>query len=602
MIVPMKKAAVIIQEKDSDSALKISRRLGVLHLEPQRIPKSKEINEIQNDIVLVDTVLLILSETEFKSRIEQPVIEDLPDWQAVSNHIIELKKRLEHLEQFSIDLKNTLSQWDNWGDFDTEKIHELAKKNIFIRFYRIPQKELKKLPDNVSVKTIFNIDGIVNCLVVSREKRDIGFKEINLPVCGPEKMRLRIKEDNKVMESIEREIKKYEPYFNAFTRVKKNLIKGLEFHQALSGMAQEGRLAYLAGYVPYDKVNMLTDTAKREKWGLFITEPSEDDNVPVLLRNPKWVSLITPLFKLLEVVPGYHELDVSPLFLIFLSLFFGMIIGDAGYGTVYFLLTFLSMRKFGGKVNPVRNSVPQCGISNGVKDKTVFYLFFLFSSCAIIWGLSTGTVFGQQWYLIKGFKPLLPILNETKFLMAFCFFLGAFQLSLAHCWQAIIKLPSLKALADAGFICLLWSGFFLAKMFILGDSFPVFGKGLVWAGILLVIFFTNPQKNMFRGILEGVGVIALGLMGNFGDVVSYIRLFAVGLAGVAVADAVNTLAAGFGGNIIARIIILAIGHTINIVLGPISVLVHGIRLNILEFSLLHGNVTWSGLAYRPLKN
>ncbi|MFH0790758.1 MAG: hypothetical protein V2A64_03920 [Candidatus Omnitrophota bacterium] len=419
-----------------------------------------------------------------------------------------------------------------------------------------------------------------------REKIELGFKEISLPQAGLAKMRARLSEDRQAIKIINGQLCESMGYREGLLGVRKLLEKELEFQEALSGMVSKDELMYLIGYAPYDTTEALVKTAKQEQWGIFITEPSEDDNVPVLLRNPKWVSLINPLFKLLEIVPGYRELDVSPLFLLFLSLFFGMIIGDAGYGAVYFLLVFLSLRKFGNKA----------------KDKTVFFLFFLFSSCSIIWGLLTGTVFGQQWYFAKGFKPFLPILNETKFLMAFCFFLGAFQLSLAHGWQALIKLPSLKALADAGFICLLWAGFFLAKMFILGDIFPIFGKWLIWAGILLIIFFSNPQKNVFRGIMEGIGIIALGLMGNFGDVVSYIRLFAVGLAGVAVADAVNTLAAGAGNNVAAQIIILFIGHTINIVLGPISVLVHGIRLNILEFSLLHGNITWSGLAYKPLKN
>jgi V/A-type H+-transporting ATPase subunit I len=262
-----------------------------------------------------------------------------------------------------------------------------------------------------------------------------------------------------------------------------------------------------------------------------------------------------------------------------------MIIGDAGYGAVYFIVTFLAQLKFGRKM----------------KDKKVFFLFYLFSSCAIIWGSLTGTFFGQQWIIAKGFSPLVPLLNEAKFVMSFCFLLGAVQLSLAHVWQAISKLPSFKALQDIGFICLLWAGFFLAKMFIVGDPFPHFGKWLIWAGVLLVIFFSNPQKNIAKGVAEGLGVLALGAMGNFGDVVSYIRLFAVGLAGVAVADSVNNLAAGAAGSALAQAAIVAVGHTINIVLGPISVLVHGVRLNVLEFSLLHGNVTWSGLAYKPLK-
>lgn len=583
MIVPMKKADVIIQAKDAEAALGSLRSLGILHLEFQHTPVAKIISDIENDIALINHAIIILSEEKIEREQSNEILKD---WRLQASHIVDLDKRLGYLEEFSKNLKNKISQWEEWGDFSPEKIHALAQKKIYISLYQIPIKEMKKLPQDLTIKTLFISGGIARCALISRERVDIGFKEIPLPQLGLEKMRLRLDEDARAIELIKQQIEKYRDYYNSYIKARDCFKKELEFQTALNGMEQAGGLKYLSGYIPQDKVKELMDISKREKWGLLITEPSGDDNVPVLLRNPKWVSLINPVFKVLEVVPGYHELDVSPLFLLFLSLFFGMIIGDAGYGAVYFLFTFLAQRKFGGKA----------------KDKSAFYLFYLFSSCAIIWGLLTGTVFGQQWYLAKGFKAFVPLLNETKFLMAFCFFLGGLQLSLAHGWQVIMKFPSLKALADIGFICLLWAGFFLAKMFIIGDPFPFFGKWLIWAGVLLIIFFSNPQKNIFKAVLEGMGVLSLGIMGNFGDVVSYIRLFAVGLAGVAVADAVNGLAVSAGNNIVAQIVILFIGHTINIVLGPISVLVHGIRLNVLEFSLLHGNVTWSGLAYRPLKN
>jgi V/A-type H+-transporting ATPase subunit I len=103
---------------------------------------------------------------------------------------------------------------------------------------------------------------------------------------------------------------------------------------------------------------------------------------------------------------------------------------------------------------------------------------------------------------------------------------------------------------------------------------------------------------------EGLGTIALGLMNNFTDVVSYVRLFAVGLAGFAIADAFNAMAAGINnGGLFAAVmsaVILSAGHGLNLVLGPMSVLVHGVRLNVLEFSG-HANVAWSGFEYKPLK-
>jgi V/A-type H+-transporting ATPase subunit I len=228
-----------------------------------------------------------------------------------------------------------------------------------------------------------------------------------------------------------------------------------------------------------------------------------------------------------------------------------------------------------------------------ISDKTAFVLFYLLSTCTIFWGLLTGTFFGQAWHLKGGLKPLVPALTDTKVLQAFCFFIGALQLTMAHLWRALRQLPALTAAAEIGWVAVIWAAFFLARTLILGDMFPFFGNWLIIGGITLVIFFTSPQRNILKTIGKGLASVALSLVNNFTDVVSYIRLFAVGLAGVAIADTVNTLAA-------ISAPILLVGHALNFVLGPVGVLVHGVRLNVLEFSS-HIGVSWSGVEYKPLK-
>ncbi len=124
-----------------------------------------------------------------------------------------------------------------------------------------------------------------------------------------------------------------------FSGIKKKLEKEIEFQQVLNGMGKEGAISYVTGYIPSDREGHLIAEARSRKWGIVITEPSADDNVPTLLRNPKWVDRIKPVLELLGLTPGYRELDVSMLFLIFFSIFFGILIGDAGYGLVYILIT-----------------------------------------------------------------------------------------------------------------------------------------------------------------------------------------------------------------------------------------------------------------------
>ncbi len=595
MIVRMKKIAVIAQAKNLETVAGDLRSLGILHVENVVPPEAGSINSLKEDISLIDQALGILNECYCKSVSEVAggllgggmgvISSRFSDFRFTVKRIIDLWKRYDQLEVYSRNLVHMIQDTQRWGDFDPEEARLLAQKGIYLKLYDLSKEQLKGFPEDVIVRPISSLGKIVSCVVVSRRNFDCSFKEVSLPKQSLESMRWKLAEDSRIILEIKEELRGLFAYTADLYSARKKLEKELEFQLVLSGAGLADEVAYISGYLPADKVNSLMAEAKIKKWALDIRDPGEDDNVPVLLRNPRWVALLGPVYKLMEVAPNYRELDISPLFLIFLALFFGMIIGDAGYGAVYFVLTFFARKKFSAKV----------------KDKNVFFLFYLFSFCAIFWGLLTGTAFGQEWYRLVGFKAYLPILNDTKFIMAFCFLLGAVQLSLAHLWQGIVKFPAWTALADVGFICLLWAGFFLAKMFILGDPFPVFGHKLIWLGIALIVFFVNPRKSFLRTFGAGLGTLALGVMGNFGDVVSYIRLFAVGLAGVAVADAVNTLAGSVPGNIVAQVLILFVGHSINIILGPMSVLVHGIRLNVLEFSVLHGNVTWSGLLYKPFK-
>ncbi|MFH0912801.1 MAG: hypothetical protein V1884_00740 [Candidatus Omnitrophota bacterium] len=588
MIVPMKKAQIIIQAKDDNAAVAKLRDLGLLHVEHQQAPAGKDITAIHEDLGLLNTALNILSDQEPNRRPSLGQGKELADWQAIARHSVDAQKRIEHLREYSRNLENKIIEWQLWGDFDPEEIQSLSQKGVYVRLYQIPAKEMHRLPADVVVKRIFSAKGLVGCVVISKEKVDIHFKEITLPKMGLARMRARLAEDMRVEGSIKEDLKRHAVYLEGFLRIKRGLQKELEFKESLQGMGQVADLKYLTGYIPFDAVDLLTEAARSHHWGIMIEDPSGEDRVPTLLRNPRWVSIINPVFRLISVVPGYRELDISLWFLLFFSVFFGMLIGDAGYGLIFLGLTFFSQRKWGRKT----------------ENSSIFMLFYILSSSAILWGLLSATFFGQEW--IAGFaKPIIPALRDDARVQSFCFLLGALHLSIAHLWRFILKFPSLSAWADIGWISILWAAFFLAKFLILGHTFPVFGRGLIIAGAGAVLFFSNPNKNLFKCVGGGLGILLLNLMNNFTDVVSYVRLFAVGLATVAVADAFNKMALSIGFNSIfagiATGLILILGHSLNILLGPMSVLVHGVRLNVLEFCN-HLDIKWSGFNYRPLKN
>jgi len=586
MIVPMKKATILFEGKDAEATVKYLRKLGVLQVEHQNPPEGRNISALQEKVVLIDSSLDALNQVMVTEKIIQPQNKISGDWMAVANHIIGLCKRNEQLESLSRNIIGQINEWERWGDIDLTQIQNLSQSSIYLKLYKVPIKETGSFPEDVIVKTIFTAGDIAHCVAISRRYFECPFKEIPPPKESLSLLKKRLAENDKGIEMIRGEIIESASFYEDLLGLKKKLEKEIEFQKVLNGMGKEGPIFYVTGFIPFDVEAHLIAEAKINKWGIVITEPSVGDNVPTLLRNPKWVGMIKPVLGLLGLTPGYHELDVSMLFLIFFSIFFGILIGDAGYGLVYIFLTVL-LTIWLHKKRLLNTEM-----------KTIVSLFFLLGSCAIIWGAFTGTFFGQGWLI-----PLIPQLNNATFMATFCFLLGAFHLSIAHSWRAYLKIPSLTAIADVGWICILWAAFFLARTLILGEAFPSWGIWLVTAGVVLVILFTNPQVNIFRGIGEGLGTVALSFMNNITDVISYIRLFAVGLASLAIAETTNYLASGFGEGAIAVVagtVILIAGHGLNIILGPMSVLVHGVRLNVLEFSG-HANVTWSGVAFEPLK-
>lgn len=587
MIVAMKKVFIIVEPSDAQEAVSDLRSIGVVHVEHQQSPSGKDIASLKDDIAILDKVSDILASPDLtgKSGIKEAKL--LKDWRFAAKHIIDTYARIDQLIEYGLSLKVSIATWHPWGDFDPMALRSLEDKGVFVRLYEVPVRELASIAGTVMVKTISIVQGLAYCAVVSREKIQLPFKEVIAPKIGLAQMRARLEENEHILAALRDTIRKYTCYAGRFHQIRNAFMKELEFHEALKGMGSSSGVVYLAGYAPAESTAALISEAKSKRWGISVTDPSDDDIVPTLVRNPRWVSLINPVFRLIEIVPGYKELDISFWFLLFISIFFGMLIGDAGYGAAFLGLTVLAHMKFGKKM----------------RDKSLFHLFYVLSSFAIVWGLLTGTIFGQGW-LPGWYKPLIPALRNDKTIQELCFLIGAVHLSIAHLWRAILKAPSPAALADVGWTAILWGGFFLARVLVLGQSFPSYGGWFFIVGSLLVVFFTSPKRNILKAAGEGLGALALSFVNTFTDIVSYIRLFAVGLATVAVADSFNQMAIDVGfGSVLSGFVaafILLIGHGLNIVLGPMSVLVHGVRLNILEFCS-HLDIKWSGFYYKPLK-
>jgi V/A-type H+-transporting ATPase subunit I len=306
----------------------------------------------------------------------------------------------------------------------------------------------------------------------------------------------------------------------------------------------------------------------------------------VLLSQSRFVRPVLTVFDFLHIYPGYWEADPGWVFLPFFSLFFAMIVGDAGYGILLLALAAVLQWRL--------RRVP----------RHMFAMMYIVGVATVFWGVVMGSYFG-----FSGPAPLAGLqiawLKDRDNLIDLCFFIGAVHLSFAHVWNltSLVRERSwFRVPCQAGWLMVVWSMFFLARQAVLGRAMPSFLLYTLLAGIVLVAAFMKTPREVKAEWIDHA-MLPLTMIGSFVDILSYIRLFAVGYAGVAVLAAFNDMAAGIGfGSVpaaIAASLLLLFANALNIVLAGLGVLVHAVRLNTLEFST-HKGLAWQGYTrYTP---
>lgn len=247
-------------------------------------------------------------------------------------------------------------------------------------------------------------------------------------------------------------------------------------------------------------------------------------------------------------------------------------------------------------------------------------LLTVLSSCTVVWGAITGTWFGSQFLAeLPPLKALtIPAIasfgseESSQVIKFICFVLGTIHLSIAHIWNfmtEVKKKPMIRAFAQLGWLSMVLGLFYLVLNLVLdAEKFPMptYSIYMIIGGLAAVFLFGQQEGNFIKGVLKGIGgflTTFLDSISAFSDIISYIRLFAVGLATVEIAKSFNAMASGLGNDvvgIIGSVLILLLGHGLNLAMGALSVIVHGIRLNVLEFSG-HLGMEWTGVAYDPFR-
>ena len=566
-----------------------------MHLQHVVLPENNTIEELKESIQLMEKVISTIPEKFVK---DSPPSCNEEDGFILAKQLLGLAKEVKHLEEEIGMLESECERLKVWGRFDPKEINRLKDAGILIKLFRCHKRELSKISKKFSTN-IISEDGPTLCLaVVSKEKDfNIPLEEVEIPITGMDEIESMIKEKSTCLQHKQNEMSNL---YDKSSVIKRALMKSreiLNYEEAKAGMGSEDKLSYLMGFCPEPLTERLREMAGRKGWAVLIETPLHDDPVPTLLKHSKWTKIFQPVMNFIGVTPGYREFDTNGIFLIFFSIFFAMIIGDGGYGAIFLVAAYIAGRLY----------------KNISREKII--LFYLLSITTIIWGAITGSWFGvESISRLPVFKELvIPSLcsytqESESNIIRLCFLIGALQLSLARIWFAARLYPSLTALAQTGWAALLWGIYFIVRFLLLNEELNIIALFLVgyWA-VTLILFGEQREDGFAKGLFRGITNFLINVVTGIGclsDLISYIRLFAIGLATREVAVAFNHMAedTGFSDikSIVIAVFILIFGHTINILLGAMSVLVHGIRLNLLEFSK-HLNIQWSGVIYRPFR-
>jgi V/A-type H+-transporting ATPase subunit I len=621
MIAEMKQISMVVQTKDKELTLDALAELGLVHLEDFQYT-SPEVDDALARKNRAETAYNFLIAQKSKSDLTPPALEPS---EAVEE-VLKVKDELQAAMEQEAALEKQIAGLESWGDFDPADFTFLASKGYHLKIY------------TVSGGKADNIDDLGGYVVILKEtKKDLVFahvtrepvklddyEEFNLP---PQSLSAMQAEKNKLETKIAELTDKAQHYSSLEPVLQahlEDLDSNLQYWIAKANTVDDGNLTAIIGHLPADETEAVQNWASENSVALAITKPEAIESVPTQIRNPRWLQIVEPVFKFMGTVPGYKELDISLIFLCFFTVFFAMIIGDAAYGSIFFLAGF-GMLIYYSKFKKA-------------KPPLAVVLFTILGLATVIWGSMIGSWFGspeliKDTYLEKlvirrlteGFSFYTPagefykVLSGQDVIMLLCFIIAIFHLTIAQVWNFLRALAnrSLQALGQVGWMLINFGLFYLVldmvARFNLDQALGAGGLvasisfNIIIIGLVLIILFGSqrPRGNFFKGLLGGLADLpstVLGSISAFGDIISYVRLFAMGLAGAEIAKAFNNMAGDLlsGNTFIFGVLILLIGHAFNFVLCSLGVLVHGIRLKMLEFSGRLG-IQWSGQEYNPFR-
>lgn len=507
------------------------------------------------------------------------------DARAVQRRALEIRDRIRALEDERDFLERRIESLQPWGDFRPPPPEELGGLRLW--FYPVPHYKMRDLPgDGPAWAEVGRDHRFVYVVAIAAEAPagmpappvELGDRPLSALLDRMDEVELALQDLQAERASLTR-------WIALFARSIARLEDEAAVAHAAAGTHDDAPLFAVAGWAPTARLPELRAYAERRRLALTQAGPGPDDAPPTLLHNPGPLAAGQDLVEF-YVSPGYWTWDPSAAVFLSFAAFFAMILSDAGYA----LLLGCALAPFWGRMG---RSGP------GRRLRT---LFLALIAAALAWGVAAGGYFGrappEQTLLAD-----LAVIDVTDFdsMMTVSILVGVAHVVLGNAaaagqrggarrlsaWGWIIAVVAATAwwLADSGRL----PGS-------VGDSAP-WAAGL---GALLILGFSRAGGPMRRAL---GGALALSRVTTaFGDVLSYLRLFALGLASASLAAAFNGLAADVaagvsGVGLLLAALVLLIGHGLNLALAIMSGFVHGLRLNFIEF--FRWSVPEEGYRFRP---
>ncbi len=603
MIAAMNKYAFLIFHREYDEFLLRLREMGVVHIQQRSIPEEEaDLRQLIDERkALAETKHRLASWLpEEEEIIVEQRFDSLDEGRAKRTALEqELAKHNEILVAIE-HKKQEIKGQELWGDFDIQNLRQLEEAGYTLAFYTCPTSAFtdeyadeyeaiaigRQLTSQYFVR--LEQEGAEACVEAER----LAAPEKSLSELNAE---LEALEDSLVKQesSLEAMSSKGLAQLDAFDKLLLNEYSyGATRLQALP--EAEDKLMFLEGWVPLDAAEHFEDTMTKDGYYCQALELSKEDRVPILLKNNFFTKAFEPITEMFSL-PNYGELDQTVFLAPFFMLFFGLCLGDAGYGLlVLFGGSFLRFKAKEGD------------------DTTMYKLMQWLGGAAFVVGMFTGSLFGYTFpYADKELNPDYFLRQDN--LMKLSIVLGLVQIFVGKfigAYKTKVQLGTKYALAPfAWILCLLTLGAMIVLPS-LSLTIPAVVQyvlyGIVGLSLAVILFYNNPDKNPVVNVGGALWEAYNTASGLLGDTLSYIRLFAIGLTGAILGGVFNTLAIEqteglpFYVRFPMMLIVLLVGHGLNFAIAMIGAFVHPVRLTFVEFYKNSG-FEGGGKNYTPFK-